>query len=100
MGAFWVWKISMLKADNSSPFFTYSLLMTMADNRCPVCLQQLPEHASAPACLQCIVCRQWHHSNCVGMTSQQCDLIDSFHCQNCMPDHGPTTCECPPLAHL
>ncbi|KAJ2956101.1 hypothetical protein NQZ79_g7998 [Umbelopsis isabellina] len=62
----------------------------MADNRCPVCLQQIPEHASTPDCLQCSVCGQWHHSNCVDMTSQQCESINSFHCQNCATEQDST----------
>lgn len=46
----------------------------------PACLRLLPSSPSIPC-------------SCVGVEEHQAGDIDTYHCPNCQPEHGPLTCK-------
>ncbi|KAI8144840.1 hypothetical protein BJV82DRAFT_512736 [Fennellomyces sp. T-0311] len=58
--------------------------------KCPQC----PKDTSTLHCdtwLQCDGCSVWYHAQCAGITKEQCDLIERYHCAPCSQTHGPST---------
>ncbi|KAL5515084.1 hypothetical protein EMCRGX_G000202 [Ephydatia muelleri] len=41
--------------------------------------------------IECDVCKEWFHGSCVGIEEHQAVDIESYHCPNCQPEHGPLT---------
>jgi lysine-specific demethylase PHF8 len=41
--------------------------------------------------IQCDICKDWFHGSCVGVEEHQAGDIDTYHCPNCQPEHGPLT---------
>jgi len=42
--------------------------------------------------VECSVCLDWFHGECVGITAAECERIDQYHCPDCAKTHGPSTC--------
>lgn len=53
---------------------------------CPVCA----DSAEEMAWIACDVCQQWFHTQCVGLKPGQAELLHSYHCSECVPEHGPS----------
>jgi len=41
--------------------------------------------------IECDVCKDWFHGSCVGIEEHQSSDIETYHCPNCQPEHGPLT---------
>jgi len=41
--------------------------------------------------VECSVCLDWFHGECVGVTAAECERIDQYHCPDCAKTHGPST---------
>lgn len=39
--------------------------------------------------IECDVCKDWFHGNCVGVQEHQASDIEIYHCPNCQIEHGP-----------
>ncbi|XP_077995362.1 histone lysine demethylase PHF8-like isoform X2 [Glandiceps talaboti] len=39
--------------------------------------------------IECDICKDWFHGNCVGISEHQANDIESYHCPNCANIHGP-----------
>jgi len=42
--------------------------------------------------VECSVCLDWFHGECVGITAAECERIDQYHCPDCAKTQGPSTC--------
>ncbi|KAI9313306.1 hypothetical protein BX666DRAFT_1864628 [Dichotomocladium elegans] len=41
--------------------------------------------------VQCDSCNVWYHAACLGLSRNDCDEIERYHCPKCVPEHGPST---------
>lgn len=39
--------------------------------------------------IECDVCKEWFHGSCIGIEEFQGNDIETYHCPNCQPEHGP-----------
>lgn len=39
--------------------------------------------------IECDICKDWFHGNCVGVQEHQASDIEIYHCPNCQLEHGP-----------
>lgn len=53
---------------------------------CLICANETEEMAW----VACDVCLQWFHTQCVGLRPGQAELLHSYHCSKCVPEHGPS----------
>ncbi|KAH8549436.1 hypothetical protein BGW37DRAFT_409516, partial [Umbelopsis sp. PMI_123] len=63
---------------------------TMAGDRCSVCQQNVSEQDKSTQCLTCNHCKKTFHASCLNL-NQPPQSIESFYCQDCTAQHGPTT---------
>ncbi|GAB1606736.1 histone lysine demethylase PHF8-like [Argonauta hians] len=54
------------------------------------CLCRLP-YDDSRFMIECDVCNDWFHGNCVGVQEHQASDIEIYHCPNCQKEHGPLT---------
>lgn len=52
------------------------------------CLCRLP-YDDTRFMIECDVCKDWFHGNCVGVQEHQASDIEIYHCPNCQIEHGP-----------
>lgn len=57
---------------------------------CPVCRPETIDTTHDIATwLMCDACSIWYHAKCVDIKKP--DMIERFHCLNCVVTHGPST---------
>ncbi|GJJ74375.1 hypothetical protein EMPS_06733 [Entomortierella parvispora] len=64
--------------------------MTDEQDRCSLCPEQIKTGA-AMTWICCDVCETWYHVRCLGMSIEEFEVIDRYHCQSCIPSAGPST---------
>lgn len=63
----------------------------MSIDQCPVCITMpIDKPGHLVSWVQCDVCRQWFHTNCIHMTSAEINNLHSYHCKPCTKVHGPS----------
>ncbi|RUP48423.1 hypothetical protein BC936DRAFT_144583 [Jimgerdemannia flammicorona] len=66
--------------------------MEINNERCPLCPEeQAPLVARLDTWLMCDICEIWYHNSCLGLTAEECDRFDQYHCARCESAHGPST---------
>lgn len=64
------------------------------EEACPQCPDgQLPSFLSQVKWLSCDSCETWYHAWCLKISADECDCFDVFHCPQCEPTKGKSTCE-------
>lgn len=56
---------------------------------CPYCIEGVQD--SNEKWIACDACQEWYHWHCLKLTNV--DQIENYHCPECVPKHGPTTCK-------
>lgn len=56
---------------------------------CPYCVEGV--QGSDEKWIACDACQEWYHWHCLKLTNV--DQIENYHCPECVPKHGPTTCK-------
>lgn len=63
-------------------------MMTNAIELCPICVKRPLDENKKISWVQCDVCEQWFHSQCLKMTSLEINNLHSYHCDKCTKSHG------------
>ena len=60
---------------------------------CPLCqsnpLEQTTKLTNI-SWIQCDICEEWFHSNCLGLRINDVNNLHSYHCEKCSKKHGPS----------
>lgn len=57
------------------------------DYVCPVCKKNF---TTGEFWIQCDVCREWYHGDCVYIKEYEANQLDKFHCLKCEQEYGPS----------
>ncbi|KAF9905670.1 JmjC domain-containing histone demethylation protein 1 [Lobosporangium transversale] len=58
------------------------------EERCRLCPERKSETGTW---ICCDVCETWYHVRCLKLTPEEFDIIDQYHCADCIPKAGPST---------
>lgn len=61
----------------------------ISSDQCPVCIER-PVDGPGMVWVQCDVCSQWFHADCVAMSARDVAGLHSYHCARCAALHGPS----------
>ncbi|KAG0055010.1 JmjC domain-containing histone demethylation protein 1 [Gryganskiella cystojenkinii] len=64
--------------------------MAEEQERCSLCPEKITTTA-AMTWICCDLCETWYHVRCLGMSPEEFDVIDRYHCRSCAPRAGPST---------
>ncbi|KAL1917515.1 uncharacterized protein VTP21DRAFT_3908 [Calcarisporiella thermophila] len=65
---------------------------SQSNDRCPLCPEEPMFWSGAvDHWVQCDACDAWYHAACLALTTAECELIEKFHCPDCVSKHGPST---------
>lgn len=60
-------------------------------NKCPICIDNPHDDVKWETnWIQCSVCDQWFHLDCLEMTLDESNGINQYHCTKCSVEHGPS----------
>ncbi|KAF9094578.1 JmjC domain-containing histone demethylation protein 1 [Mortierella sp. AD031] len=62
--------------------------MTDEQETCVLCPKRKP---GSGTWICCDVCETWYHVNCLKMTPEEFEVIDQYHCPDCVAKAGPST---------
>ncbi|RKP15108.1 hypothetical protein BJ684DRAFT_7526 [Piptocephalis cylindrospora] len=65
--------------------------------RCPACpvasdISARKGNGPTDVWMQCDGCDEWYHCDCINVPAQEVDTYDRWHCPDCLPSRGPSTC--------
>ncbi|KAL0076153.1 hypothetical protein J3Q64DRAFT_1642978 [Phycomyces blakesleeanus] len=59
--------------------------------KCPLCTDKRKNSSLYDTWLQCDACSTWYHAECLGLSLEECNIIERYHCLGCTAASGPTT---------
>ncbi|KAK6453882.1 uncharacterized protein RJT20DRAFT_64083 [Scheffersomyces xylosifermentans] len=65
----------------------------VSKDTCPICIEHPLEDSgkiSDIAWVQCDICAQWFHSQCLKLPAIEINNLHSYHCSDCSKIHGPS----------
>ncbi|KAI9030664.1 hypothetical protein CLU79DRAFT_730933 [Phycomyces nitens] len=65
--------------------------MEQSTETCPLCTEKRKHSSLYDTWLQCDACSTWYHAECLGLSLDECNTIERYHCSGCSNVHGPTT---------